>query len=280
MIDLKQALRILARLQDAAPPTTASRLSDVIALVQSLGETHNNGNGGGGVAPAAPHVLIDQGTPHLLTLFGQIESQVSALRAGRLGRMTTEQADALKLVLDYANSGAGFTRRMYDLERLRTATFYTTPTRFSPLDVAAEVWQRTSPYADARDHDFTILADNPLPTAYGDIERVADILAAMVDNAIRYMPFGGEVRLTINSLGEQVLFNVADSGIGLSEDDHLHVGEPFWRALHQPLVKGHPGTGLSLALARQVLTVMGGELIFSGEPGVGSTFSFTVPVYE
>ena len=56
------------------------------------------------------------------------------------------------------------------------------------------------------------------------------------------------------------------------------IGQPFWRALHQPLVRQHPGTGLRLYLAQQIFELHGSELLFSGEPSMGSTFSFTLPL--
>ncbi len=273
MIDVKQALRILKRLREAAPPTTASRLTDVIALVRALGEASP-------YAASAPDPLLARGAEHLDDLFTRIEAQLAGLRAGRLGQVTTEQADALSVVSSYAASGATLVRAQPIEIAQGAGELRLELVPLSPLDVAAAVWQYTSPLANARDHTFTILADSPLPPAYGDLAFVEGVLGALVDNAVRYTPFGGEIRLTINALGDHVLFTVADSGIGMSESDQAHAGEMFWRALHQPLVRAHPGAGVSLAWARGVLPLMDGELIFSGEPAVGSTFSFTIPVYR
>jgi signal transduction histidine kinase len=57
-----------------------------------------------------------------------------------------------------------------------------------------------------------------------------------------------------------------------------HIGQPFWRGDYHPLVRQHNGTGLSLFLIKQMLALQGGEFIFSGEPDLGSTFSFTLTV--
>lgn len=287
MIDIKQALRILTRLREAAPPATAARLADVIALVEAF-EQNTPAYGMKPVSsPASPipvspaqadTTLIERAAPHVLNAFQHITDQVTAIRAGRLGRLTSEQLDGLKLVLDHAHSGAQFMEKVAELQRLSLGQFTANRGRFNPLDAAAEVWQRTSAFAESRDHEFTILADNPMPAAYGDYDWVVTIMAALVDNAVRYMPVGGEIRLTINNLGAHVLFNVADSGIGFTGEDQKQVGQPFWRALHQPLVRAYSGTGLSLAIAKSVLAHMDSELIFSGEANVGSTFSFTMPV--
>ncbi|MFQ3566108.1 MAG: sensor histidine kinase [Aggregatilineales bacterium] len=130
--------------------------------------------------------------------------------------------------------------------------------------------------ARARDHTITYQIDPDLPLVRADLGRCLVILTDLIDNAIRYSPRGSSSRLTADPLGAQVLFTLADNGIGLSEEDLPYVGTPFWRALHQPLVREQPGNGLKLYLARQMLALQGGELIFSGEPNVGSSFSFTL----
>lgn len=278
-MDVDQALRLLARLREAAPPATASRITDVIGLVETLGMSQNGGSHHEPAVSAFPPLvtILDQISLQLSNKLHLIEGQTNSLRAGRLGRMTTEQIDALKLVVEYAASGTELLRMTRQIAALQAGTFALDILVFNPLDVAAEAWQRTFPQADAREHQFAILADNPLPYVRGDYQQILDILLSMIDNAIRYMPIGGEIKLTVNTLGTHLLFSVADSGIGLSPEDHAHVGEPFWRATHQTLVKQHPGSGLHLYVAREILRLMDGEFFFSGEPDVGSTFSFTLP---
>jgi signal transduction histidine kinase len=122
------------------------------------------------------------------------------------------------------------------------------------------------------------MLDRRLPPLRADYQRTLAILVDLMDNAVRYTPEGGSSRIAVDNLGGYVLFTVADNGIGLSDADMQYIGQPFWRALHQPLVRAHRGTGLRLYLARRVLEMQGGALFFSGEPNAGSTFSFTVPV--
>lgn len=274
-----EAVRLLSRLREAAPPATAARLSDVIDFVAELDSTpaENSGSQRRILTPEASQLSLTTIMDHLNGTMQSIEAQASSLRAGRLGRVTTEQADALKLVVEYASNGGNFVSMIRQWSQIRSGDFTLNALVFNPLDAAAEAWQRTFSLADTRDHQFTIMADDPLPLARGDYQQVLNILIGLVDNAIHYTPFGGDIRLSVNTLGTHLLFNVADSGIGLTAEDLLHVGEPFWRGLHQPLVKHHPGSGLRLYLSREILCLMGGELIFSGEPGIGSTFSFTLP---
>jgi signal transduction histidine kinase len=140
--------------------------------------------------------------------------------------------------------------------------------------------QIVQPRARIREHEIVLQAEDSLPKVRADFERSLIILIDLLDNAIRYMPNDGSIRLSADTLGTHVLFTVADAGIGLTAEDCEQVGKPFWRAMRQPLVRHHPGTGLRLFLAKRILALQGGELFFSGEPNLGSSFSFTLPADE
>jgi signal transduction histidine kinase len=151
---------------------------------------------------------------------------------------------------------------------------------FSALDLLRDAGERMQDRARLYRHRITVMLDRRLPLLRADYQRTLAILIDLMDNAVRYTPEGGSSRIAVDNLGRYVLFTVSDSGIGLSDADMRYIGQPFWRALHQPLVRAHRGTGLRLYLARRVLEMQGGALFFSGEPNVGSSFSFTVPVAD
>jgi signal transduction histidine kinase len=127
-------------------------------------------------------------------------------------------------------------------------------------------------------HDITIQAPDIVPLVRGDFYQTLIVLSDLLDNAMRYTPPGGQIRMSVDNLGSHALFSVVDNGIGLEPDDLEQVGKPFWRGTKHRLVRQHNGTGLRLFLAKQMLALQDGELIFSGEPGQGSTFSFTLPL--
>ncbi|GEM_PF-974979 len=288
-----EALTLLSRMREAAPAITAKRLGEMAVLLHELEQSAQT--------PVAPRpkrlhqrrrlpmrplplpesldltMVIQQTHRHLINSFSVIEGQASSLRVGRLGRLTSEQADALKLVMEYASTGAVYLDRIHQLSQIRNHSLRVEMVLFSPLDAAADAWQRASTFAEARQHQRVIMADDPLPFVRGDYQHTLSILIAMIDNAIRYTPVGGEIKLSVNTLGSDVLFNVADNGIGIGVDDQKLIGTAFWRALQQPLVRQYPGSGLSLFVSRLILRLMGGDLFFSGELGVGSTFSFLLP---
>lgn len=322
-MDVDQALRALTQLKSAAPPTTASRISDVITLVRQLDteassiqeqaeETvralnaqvqrleEDNDTLGEQVTRVQQQMsaltaqiaalqteiaararnqddLLPKGFATLQPTLQNIREQALSLRSGRLGRMTTEQADCLQLIDDYAAAARSLVATLDDIVQIRQDALAAEPLIFSGLDLLAEAWQRLYNEAEQHEHQISIHADDPLPAVVGDYQHILSVLVDLLDNAIRYTPVGGTIRITAETLGVQVLFSIADNGIGLTPDDLTHISSPFWRALHQPLVRQQQGAGLRLFRARSILELNESELFFSGEPGMGSTFSFTLP---
>ncbi|MFN8452494.1 MAG: ATP-binding protein [Anaerolineae bacterium] len=279
-MQVEQAFRTLVQLKGAAPPTTAARLGDVIALLRQLEEEndtlHQQILAAPPPAPPAPQVddLSTEAFAALKPSLHIVQAQAEAMRAGRLGRITTEQADCLKLINEHAATTLSLIESLDTIRLVQQGLLHIEQSVFSPLDVLAEVWQRHNQDAEQREHHINIHADDPIPPVVGDRRFILTILSDMLDNAIRYTPFGGMIRVRAETLGTHVLFSIADNGIGLNSDDMLHIGEPFWRARHQALVRQNPGTGLRLHIARLILELHGSDLLFSGEPSMGSTFSF------
>ncbi len=273
-MNIDQALQVLARLEAAAPPTTAARLGEVIAVVQALADAREQP-----VAPApdpaAELVTRVYGVLYPSLVF--VRDQAQALRAGRLGQITTEQMDSLAQMDDHTSAALALLGTVSDITDLQNGELQIEPTEFSSLDLLAEAWQRAYTAAEQHEHQISVHADDPLPTVIGDYNQILTILDDLLDNAIRYTPFGGIIRITAELLGEQVLFSIADNGIGLNRDDQGQIGQPFWRAQYQPLVRQYAGGGLRLYRAQQILELHDSTLFFSGEPSMGSTFSFTLP---
>lgn len=216
--------------------------------------------------------LDDVFRPSLDTL----KEQATALFDGRMGRLTSNQADMLRLMLSNASSLIGLLDSLNLVQQLRHHTLRLNVTAFAPSELLDRAQQAMREQAAAHDHQMSVQGDDVLPMVEADFDRTLVVLTDLLDNAIRYMPTNGVIRISADNLGTHVLFTISDTGIGFSAADSEHVGTPFWRALHEPLVQQHPGSGLRLFLARQILALQNGELFFSGEPGAGSTFSFTL----
>ncbi len=113
----------------------------------------------------------------------------------------------------------------------------------------------------------------------GDRVRLEQILANLVDNALRYSPEGGEVTVTINVQARRAVVAVEDRGIGIPKAQQLHIFERFYRA-HADTPYDRGGMGVGLYLSRQMALRHGGAIWFESVEGRGSTFYLSLPLGE
>lgn len=132
--------------------------------------------------------------------------------------------------------------------------------------------------APAVDKGMTLRFDLPpkLPVIQGDRDKIVLAVHNVIANAIKYTPAGGEVSVKVTEDGPGVVIEVADNGIGIKEDEIEMVFEKFYRAKDRR-VATITGTGLGLALARQVVRLHGGDITLKSQLDKGSTFIITVP---
>ncbi len=115
-----------------------------------------------------------------------------------------------------------------------------------------------------------------LPVIQADREKIGLALHNLVNNALKYTPAGGRVEVQVGVKDGRITVEVVDSGIGIAETDLAQIFERFYRA-NDPKVSEVTGSGLGLALAREVVRLHGGDIRVESEVGKGSTFSLSLP---
>jgi len=114
-----------------------------------------------------------------------------------------------------------------------------------------------------------------LPTLLGDRTQLAQVLQNLIDNAIKYQASQSPaIHVSARRDGDEWVFSVRDNGIGIAEK-HLENIFDIFRRLHTQ--QEYPGTGIGLAICRRVVHRHGGRIWVDSEPGLGSTFNFTLP---
>ena len=119
--------------------------------------------------------------------------------------------------------------------------------------------------------------DARLGTFRGDERKIKQVLLNLLSNAIKFTPEGGKVEVRAILKGDVIEVSVRDTGVGIAPEDQAVVFEEF-RQVGTDLAKKHEGTGLGLALARRFVELHGGNLRLESEVGLGSTFTFSLPV--
>ncbi len=117
---------------------------------------------------------------------------------------------------------------------------------------------------------------SPSPGRF-DRLRVEQVVGNLLHNAIKFTPRGGRVTVTARVEAGEVLFSVADTGVGIAADDLPRIFERFYKA---DRARSGGGTGLGLAIAKHIVQAHGGRIWAESVEGRGSTFRFTLPVAE
>lgn len=134
--------------------------------------------------------------------------------------------------------------------------------------------------AKADEYDVRLEADLPdrLSLVYADIGLVERAISNLIDNAIRYTPPGGSVRVIPTNEGDAVSVRVVDTGYGIPAEDLPHIFERFYR-VEKSRSRDKGGTGLGLAIARKIMELHGTTLDVKSALNQGTTFSFSLPAW-
>lgn len=111
---------------------------------------------------------------------------------------------------------------------------------------------------------------------WGDPHHLLRLVVNLLENALRYTPAGGEVRLNAEAQGERLLLTVRDTGMGIAPEHLPHLGERFYR-VDASRARQQGGVGLGLAICHSIVTAHGGNIRIDSQPGQGTTVSVSLP---
>lgn len=140
--------------------------------------------------------------------------------------------------------------------------------------IACEVIERIK--RQTLKHRFSTDFSDSLTSLNADPLRLERILYNLVENAVKYSPKGGEVKVFARQEKNNLVVGVVDQGIGMSDHDQARIFGPFQRVEHG-ILQGR-GIGLGLLVCRRLVEAHGGKIWVESKPGCGSTFFFTLPL--
>lgn len=109
-----------------------------------------------------------------------------------------------------------------------------------------------------------------------DVERIAEVISQLLENAAKYSPAGTPIHLTVELKNSEVVTSIADHGAGIDELERQMIFEKFYRGRDQrTLIQG---TGMGLAIAKAIVELHGGKIGVTSQVGKGSVFQFSLPV--
>ena len=123
---------------------------------------------------------------------------------------------------------------------------------------------------------LSVCLPSDLPPVRADGAQLGEVLQNLLDNAVQYSPPGGQIEVKVHSTGQDVVFTVSDTGIGIPESDLQRIFERFYR-VDAARSREAGGTGLGLSIARHIVDAHGGKIWVESAVGSGSSFHFSIP---
>ena len=150
------------------------------------------------------------------------------------------------------------------------------PTLVSLDKLVQDASRRLRPLAEAREIALDLAIRDQIETM-GDPMKLEQVFYNLIDNAIKYTPQGGKVRVEVARAGKKAVVKVIDNGIGIPKADQLHVFDRFYR-VDKARSRDTGGTGLGLAIVKQIVLLHEGSITVTSEEEKGSTFTVELPI--
>ncbi len=195
------------------------------------------------------------------------------------GELTAEQDKQVGFISKAAGDLTALVDDLLDLAKIEAGKTEVRPMEFTAANLFSALRGMLRPLLVGEEVRLVFDEPDAQLTLFTDEGKVSQILRNFISNAIKFTE-RGEVRVAAKRDGDgaRVMFVVADSGIGIAPADQARIFEEFTQ-VPNPLQGRVKGTGLGLPLCRRLARLLGGEVSVASEPGVGSTFTATLPMY-
>jgi two-component system phosphate regulon sensor histidine kinase PhoR len=196
---------------------------------------------------------------------------------GHVGTLTTRQEEFLEYARMSTHQLMTLVEDILFISRADTGLFKLRIAAVTLAELTARLMMQFHPVAERAQVDLTFAIPDDLPTMHMDQLRIQQVIANLLNNAIKFTPPGGTVDVRASVASDAVLVEVRDTGSGIPIEDHERIFERFYQSgASSPTQAG--GYGLGLAIARLIVQQHGGRIWVVSSPGQGSTFSFTIPI--
>lgn len=149
--------------------------------------------------------------------------------------------------------------------------------RIDIIDIIKQAAEDSESYAAGKNVEITVCKDLPKELELlVDKDKIAQVFRNVIHNAVQYSKTGGRVEITCDTMRNEVVFSISDSGIGIPKDEQERVFQKFFRGTNAQKADDD-GTGLGLHISKAIVEACGGEVSFESHEGRGTTFYISLP---
>ena len=222
--------------------------------------------------------FISNVSHELRTPLTHISGYVGLLLARRAGNITPQQEKYLKIIREQASNLTKMIEELLELSKTG-AKRLEKPEKVEMRKVIEEAINNLSNFASAKEIEVKVIVPEELPMVSGSQHRLVQVVVNILENSIKFTAEKGVIQISAFENGPNVQVQVSDSGVGISPSALPHIFDRFFQA-PTPGSGETKGFGLGLAICREIIEQHGGKIWAESEPGMGSTFTFTVPIFK
>lgn len=220
-----------------------------------------------------------QMTEHELnTPIAIIEAKLSMILDEDMGSFTPKQKEYLRPVFKDAKRLAKLSMELAEVSEIDLGEIELFPEKINILDLVSEIIAKYRPDAEKKGLKIEIHAPENLPLVNLDQDKIKRVLSNLIDNAIKFTT-NGVVKIEVTTQNRFLTVSVIDTGVGIKKEDLESIFGKFYQAdRFSEIPMEQQGTGLSLYISKNLIKLHGGELWVESTPGIGSKFSFSLPI--
>jgi signal transduction histidine kinase len=227
--------------------------------------------------------LLSHVSHELRTPLTCIHQYVTLIADGISGPTTPEQRDHLKIAMQGVSQLQAMIRDLLEASRAESGKISVEPRCISLGDLVRQAVAMMRPTAKKKGIGLEAGIDSGIPLVYADPDRVLEVLINLIDNGIKFTPSEGSVLVNaclVETDRETVYVSVSDTGCGISPEARPLIFERLYQQPGAVDSGNRMGLGLGLFISKELIRLQNGRIWVASEPGLGSIFTFTLPVYS
>lgn len=231
------------------------------------------------IASQAKSEFLSVVSHELRTPLTSIKGALSLLVDGHIGNFSEKAMGMVGIAHRNTNRLITLVNDILDMEKISSGNM---EFKFLPLNLSnlvGDAVESNKGYADEHSVKFILAAPSSNISVHGDADRLTQVIANLLSNAAKFSPEKDEVRISVTQIENIAHVEVSDNGPGIPEKYREHIFGRFTQ-VDSSHARQKGGTGLGLNISKTIIEMHDGEIDYTSEVGIGSTFFFTLPVSE
>jgi len=193
------------------------------------------------------------------------------------GEINEEQRQCLDDILTSGQHLLGLINDVLDLSKVEAGKMELRLRNIALSEVVESLTSAMVPVLAQRKQSLDVDLEPGLPPVHADEGKLKEVFFNLVSNSAKFTPDGGKLKIEAVRKGDWCQVSLSDNGIGIKKEDQEQIFEPFYQ-VNNSVAGEKKGTGLGLALVKQIVEMHGGRIWVESEYGKGSRFTFTLPL--